>query len=472
MVLGPLASFFTLTNSGYHDDQRALQLLCLLMGAALAILNLWHGKSMLASVEKPVAWLLLIFFVLGLFSSMVAYSTKYALYEWASLGLMFMLAWLVANELAGNPVYFLDKVLVVAGLGCAVYVFRVALVYIWELQSGNQLQALELIVGFDNRRFFNHVQTTSLPLLGLLTLRSVQQGSSARNMVRCWWGLLSLWWMLLFLSTGRGTLMGVFIGMLMAIFWRGRLAWPWCRVMLGSAMTGLVAYGVFFMLVPVLMGLQSFGFLNEIVERSIEDPSGSRGGLWRRAMEMVVTHPLLGVGPLHFAHYGQDVNNGAHPHSWILQIASEWGVPALLCLSAAIFISFKKLLNSGDAIESTDVKNQAILTVWLAMGIAILVDGLVSGLIVMPSSQLWIVMYMGCAWGWVSAFEYKNDNFKKTDISIKMRAFFIVLIFLMLLSVGKGVLPEIIDLQGHEAKELELHPGMHLNARIWSYGYF
>ncbi|MCX7255996.1 MAG: O-antigen ligase family protein [Polaromonas sp.] len=427
---------------------------------------------MLATFGKTAAWLLSVFFTLGFFSSITAYSTRYALYEWASFGLMFILVWLIANEMASNPVYFLDKVLLVIGIGCAVYVFRVALIYIWELQSGNPLQAPELIVGFDNRRFFNHVQTTSLPLLGLLTLRSVQRGSSARDLAHCWWGLLSLWWMLLFLSAGRGTLMGVLAGMVMVIFWRGRQAWSWCRVMLGSAMTGLLAYGVFFILVPVLMGLQSFDFLNGIVERSIEDPSGNRGGLWKRAIEIVATHPLLGVGPLHFAHYGRNVNNGAHPHSWILQIASEWGLPALLCLTVVIFISFRRLLNGGHAIEFADVKNQSVLTVWLATGVAILVDGLVSGLIVMPSSQLWVVVYMGCAWGWVSSFEGKNDGFKKPHFSIKKSIFFIFLCLFMLVSAVEGVWPEIIDLPGFEAREMELHPGMHLNARIWGSGYF
>jgi putative inorganic carbon (HCO3(-)) transporter len=472
MVLGPLASFFTLTNAGYHDDQRALQLLCLLTGALLAIFKLWRGKPMLVTVGKPVAWLLSIFFALGLLSSMVAYSPRHAFYEWSSLGLLLVLAWLIANEVAGDPVYFLDKVLLVAGLGCAVYVFRVALVYIWELQSDHQPQALELIVGFNNIRFFNHVQTTSLPLLGLLTLRSMQQGQSAKNMIRCWWVLLSLWWMLLFVSAGRGALTGVLVGALMAIFWRGRHAWSWCRILLGSAMTGLAAYVVLFILVPIFMGLQSFWFLNEIAERSIGDLSGGRGGLWRRAIEMIVIHPLLGVGPLHFAHYGRDVNNGAHPHSWILQIASEWGIPALLCLSAVIFILFRKLLSSGSVIESTDIKNQTVLTVFLATGMGILVDGLVSGLIVMPSSQLWIVVYIGCAWGWVSAFECKNNRFRKSDISIKMRSIFFVLCLFMLVFVVNGVWPEIMDLPGREARELELHPGMRLNARIWGAGYF
>lgn len=361
--------------------------------------------------------------------------------------------------------------LLVLGCGCTLYVFNVALVYVWVLQSGMQPDVSEFIVGFTNYRFFNHVQTISFPLLGLLTLRSGQKSAAAKNPAPYWWVLLSLWWMLLLVSAGRGTFVGILTGMIMVIFWRGRQALPWCRIMLLSAMAGLAAYGVFFLLLPMLMGLQPFWFLNEIVERSIANPSSSRGALWQRAIEMTMSHPLLGAGPLHFAHYGRDINNGAHPHNWPLQIAAEWGIPALLCLSAVIFIAFRKLLGSARMIALNDLKNQAVLTTWLATGIAILTDGLVSGLIVMPSSQLWIVIYIGCAWGWTSSFVH-SGRAEKLIISITVKIGLSFLILIMLIFLEKSLWPEIMDLQGRQNRESELHPGMQLAPRIWGSGYF
>ena len=472
VVLGPLtSSFLRLTNAGYHDDQRALEVLCLSLGALLLILNLWCGRPVWVSARKPVAGLITIFFLFGFFSSVAAYSTRHALYEWSSFGLLLLLAWIIANEVACNPEQQLDQVLLVLGLGCAFYVFKVALVYVWVLQSGTQPHASEFIIGFNSYRFFNHIQTISLPLLGLLTLRSAQRGSAGANRARYWWLLLSLWWMLLFVSAGRGTLVGIVAGMTMAIFWCRQQALPWCRVMLLSAIAGLAAYGVFFLLFPMLMGLQPFGLLNGIVDRSIENPSSSRGALWQRAIEMTMSHPLLGAGPLHFAHYGRDINNGAHPHSWPLQIAAEWGIPALLCLSAVIFITFRRLLGSARMIALNDLQNQAVLTTWLATGIAILTDGLVSGLIVMPSSQLWIVIYIGCAWGWTSSF-VRGGSAEKLIISIKMKIGLSFLVLIMLFFLGEVLWPEIIDLQGRQNRESELHPGMHLAPRIWGSGYF
>lgn len=472
VVLGPLTSTsLGLTNSGYHDDQRVLEVLCLSLGALLLILNLWCDKPVWVSTGKPIAGLMAIFFIFGFFSSVVAYSPRYALYEWSSFGLLLLLAGVIANEVARNLKQQLDLVLLVLGLGCALYVFNVALVYVWVLQSGMQPDVSEFIVGFNNYRFFNHVQTISFPLLGLLTLRSGQQSAAAKNPAHYWWVLLSLWWMLLLVSSGRGTFVGILTGIIMVFFWRGRQALPWCRIMLFSAMAGLAAYGVFFLLLPMLMGLQPFWFLNEIVERSIANPGSSRGALWQRAIEMTMSHPLLGAGPLHFAHYGRDINNGAHPHSWPLQIATEWGIPALLSLSAVVFIAFRKLLDSARMIALNDLQNQAVLTTWLATGIAILTDGLVSGLIVMPSSQLWIVIYIGCAWGWTSSFA-QDGSAEKSMVSIKIKIGLSFLILIMILFLGKGLWPEIIDLQGRQDRESELNPGMRLAPRIWGSGYF
>ncbi len=472
VVLGPLTStFLRLTNSGYHDDQRVLEVLCLSLGALLLILNLWCDTPVWVSIGKPIAGLIAIFFIFGFFSSVTAYSPRHALYEWSSFGLLLLLGGIIANEVAKNSKQQLDLVLLVLGAGCALYIFNVALVYVWVLQSGTQLYAYEFIIGFTNHRFFNHIQTTSLPLLGLLTLRSVQRGPTTTNPAHYWWVLLSLWWMLLFLSAGRGTFVGILAGMTMVIFWQGRQALPWCRVMLLSAIAGLAAYIVFFILLPILMGLQPFWLLNEIVERSIENPGSSRGALWQRAIEMTMSRPLLGAGPLHFAHYGRDINMGAHPHGWPLQIAAEWGIPALLCLSSVIFIAVRKLLDSTRMIALNDLKNQAVLSTWLATGIAILTDGLVSGLIVMPSSQLWIVIYIGCAWGWTSSFS-QDGGAEKLNIPIKIKIGLSFLVLIMLSFLWNGLWPEIMNLQGRQNTESELHPGIRLAPRIWGSGYF
>lgn len=91
---------------------------------------------------------------------------------------------------------------------------------------------------------------------------------------------------------------------------------------------------------------------------------------------------------------------GAHPHNWVLQVGSEWGLPALFFLCLLLVLAFQRLCRLRTALPEGQ---EATLTAWLVAGGAILVDGLFSGLIVMPVSQLWIALYLGCAWGWVAS---------------------------------------------------------------------
>jgi hypothetical protein len=179
-----------------------------------------------------------------------------------------------------------------------------------------------------------------------------------------------------------------------------RQAVAWCVSLLLSGLAGLVLYLLLYVLLPVQRGLEPFGLLFSRVARSVsEDPSSGRLQLWARAWEMVQAHPWVGAGPAHFAHVARDLPYGAHPHNWVLQVASEWGLPALFFLCAALALSISKLLRLRWVVAA---KQRDTLTAWLVTGGAILVDGLFSGLIVMPVSQLWIALYLGCAWGWTA----------------------------------------------------------------------
>jgi hypothetical protein len=87
----------------------------------------------------------------------------------------------------------------------------------------------------------------------------------------------------------------------------------------------------------------------------------------------------------------------------MLQIAVEWGLPALIALCAAIGFAARALWRAGLSVGANDKANQDMFSAWLFIGAAVLADGLVSGNIVMPQSQLMIVLYLACAIGWTSA---------------------------------------------------------------------
>jgi len=407
-------------------------------------------------------------------SVVASYSPRHAFYEWANLAMLFLITWMIAAEIGRNSSELLDRTLLLCGVGCSLYIFQALAAYVSALIVGQQPDPQDLIVGFDNYRFFNHVQTISLPLIGFLALRTIKSGAPAYFNPTFWFVTLLLWWMLTFVSAGRGTFLGVWCGMLVAIALHPRQALPWFRTMSLACAAGLATYLFFYWLVPHLYGLQPFGFLPDVVQRTAANPDSSRWPLWQRAIELVMSRPWFGVGPLHFAHYSQDLKIAAHPHNALLQLAAEWGLPALVVFSALLFSAGRALLRAGRAVLPTDFRNQALFSALTATGVSIVVDSLVSGLIVMPASQLWIALYFGCAWGWTIS---QTRPFQPPQAVFLSNFRYVLMggVLMLVVLQAKGLWPELSDLPGHEIKSKALGlytEGSHFTPRIWRAGYF
>ena len=434
LAISPFLVFPFVSGAHFYDNQRLVEIFCVLFALVLVWFQWVHGAAIPQLLGRPLMLLLALFFLLGLASSGTAYSPRHAFLDWANLLLLFGAAWLVAAEISAKGEQLLDKLLLFCGLACAAYLLLEIAIYLSVLKAGIQPKPSQLIVGFDNYRFFNYVQTIALPMLGLLAARLPERG---RRLF--WWGITALWWMLLYVSAGRGTFVGLTVAI--AVVWcaLGKSAWAWCRAMLLAALAGLLAYLFFYVFIPVARGLAPFGLLLTTVERSVENPTSSRLQLWIRALEMVAEDPWLGAGPLHFAHYGRDLEISASPHGWPFQIGSEWGLPALLVLCGALALALFKLWQLRKLVAA---KDQSTLTAWLVTGLAILVDGVVSGLIVMPTSQLWIALYVGCAWGWTCA---RSPTVKTVDLRpSKVRLVCVTLAALLLIyAVAGGIWPEL-----------------------------
>ena len=474
IAISPLIPFQTLSNTGYNDGQRIVTSLYLMVGMLLVGWRLVCKKLLLVSMSGKNIDVSILFWGLGVMSSMASYSPRHAFYEWANLAMLFLVSWMIATELARNFSDLLDLTLLLCGVGCSLYIFQALVAYVSALVVGQQPDPRDLIVGFDNYRFLNHVQTISLPLMGLLAIRRFKSGTSAYFNPTYWFVTLLLWWMLTFVSAGRGTFLGVWSGMLVVLALHPRQAWPWFRTMSLSCAAGLAAYLFFYWLVPLLYGLQPFGFLIDVAQRTAADPGSGRWPLWQRSIELVLSHPWLGVGPLHFAHYSQDLKIAAHPHNAPLQIASEWGLPALIALGALVFSGARVLLSAGRAVLPTDFRNQALFSAFAATGVSIIVDSMVSGLIVMPASQLWITLYLGCAWGWAVS-QIRHVKPRKPTISSPIRYALLGGILMLIGLHAKGLWPELSDLPGHETRSKSLGfytEGSHFTPRVWRAGYF
>ena len=387
-----------------HDDQRCIELAVLLLAAVTVALR--ERGAALAAAGAKVQLPLLGFFALGLASALAAWSLRHALYEWSSMLLLVVLAFAVATEISRTGADGLQRILHCVGAACLLYSLRVLVTYVTALASGYQLDMHGLAVGFSNIRFLNHAQTALLPLIVLLCLQA-RPGSALR---RTWFALGAFWWALLYVSEARATWLALAAGCTFVFLVRRRHAYGFLKTMGASALGGGLIYGVMFILLPMLGGLHAIGDLAKVVERTASDPASGRMLLWRRALELIAQHPWLGVGPQHFSHYGADLQTGAHPHDWVLQIASEWGVPALLCVMCLAGLGLHALLRTGARIAPADRDQQQVLVVLMAAAGAILVDGLFSGVFVMPQSRLAIALVAGCAIGWVGSLGGRPES--------------------------------------------------------------
>ena len=415
VATSPLIPFQALSGTGYHDGQRIVTSFYLIVCMFSFCWRLVCGTSVLVLNTKLSIAILVFFWGLGFISSIVSYSPRHALYEWSNLLMLFFVSWMIATDIAYHSSNFLDRMLLLCGAGCSLYIFQAVVAYVSFIVVGLQPDPQDLIVGFDNYRFLNHVQTISLPLLGILAIRGFKTNTSAYISSKYWFLILTLWWMLTFVSGGRGTFLSVWLGMLVVISLYFRKAWPWFRIMSLSCALGLITYMFFYWFVPCLFDLQPFGLLLNIVERTVADPGSSRWPLWQRAIELTASHPWLGVGPLHFAHFSQDLKIAAHPHNFLLQIAAEWGLPALTIFIMLIISGICALVSVGHVISPIDFRNQTLHAAFAATAISIFIDCLVSGLMVMPTSQLWIATYVGCSWGWIASQTKSNKLFKYVE---------------------------------------------------------
>lgn len=394
----PLALVFALTLNFLtrvgHDEQRIVETVFL---ALVGLAAFARPSRPLAGILAggPGGFCLLAFFLLGAASATMAYLPRYASLEVS----MFLLLLTVALESsvqfarAGMPAILVT--LQAVGWACALNAVRIVVNYIGSFILGTELEPHDLTPGFTNLRFFNHTQTVILPLLVLLICLTPK---AARLRV-FWLALASLWWMILYATTSRGTMVGLAAGCVFAAVLLKREAVPYLKVMAFTAIAGIGFYFVFLEIVPVLAGHEPFGAFGSALDRSAEDPTSKRDVIWTNAFHLILQHPWFGVGPMHFAHDAARFQWGAHPHDWVLQIAAEWGVPALLCLGCALYFGVRALAGTRARIALVD-GGGLMLAALLLTGAAILVDGLVSGLIVMPQSQLAIALYLGLAFAW------------------------------------------------------------------------
>jgi putative inorganic carbon (hco3(-)) transporter len=380
-----------------HDQQRLLQIGCLLIGSAWVLAS-GRFTTLAASLAPAARWCLALFFMLGAASALLAYSVMHAWLDIAHLMLMLVVAFALAQDMRRDFSRALSILLALIGAACALYFLRILVFCFAALTTHIPPDLFVFAPSFSNFRFLNHVQTVLLPLL---ILGACLPGARRR----AFFLVAACWWSLVYLLEARGTSIALAGGVVLSLALARRKAWPFVRSFLATAALGGLVYGVLFVLLPTLAGMEPFSRGLHVLQRSMENPASNRGVLWQQALDMMAAHPWLGSGPMHFSHEVPSHIQFASPHSWVMQIGAEWGLPALLMLVIVIAFAWRGLLRKGMRLPADDGAGQLLFSAWVVTGCAVLVDGLVSGNMVLPVSQLAIVLFLGMAMGWSGGHE-------------------------------------------------------------------
>ncbi len=396
----PLACFLVLSfnvnvapHLYWYDQQRigqvaALSLMALTCVACLVV----PACSMRFVMPSPwVRCALAVFFAMGAVSAARAASVPDALLEWSRFVLLVFLAWVVSTGTRAYP--RAACLMLMASIAVAVAWFLGARLgpYVAIVTLSLPLSHTAFLDGFDNPRFFGQLQTMTLPLL---MLPLILPGISGR-MRLCACVLLAAWWTLAWLSGSRGTLYALLAtGAASAILF-GAWGRRYALLSLCLALAGGLSYWLLFFVVPHWLGSTIDG---TSFERGAFTLS-SREALWTLSIQRLAEHPLLGIGPMHFAREANPV--GAHPHSIPLQIAAEWGAPAAFVAMVGIALAvagrtveLRRLLRESRT--GSEVQMDAILLIAIA---AALTQGLVDGVFVVPYTETLLATLIGFAWG-------------------------------------------------------------------------
>ena len=446
-----------------HDEQRIHEIAFLLAAGLVLVFT----RSAALAAFLGASWggrALALFFAYGAASATMAHSPAYAAVEVALFVLVLASALAVADQLQRGGIPLMRIALQVLGCATVLHAVRIVVNYGASFVLGNHLEPLDFAPGFSNIRFFNHAQTVLLPLLVLLCCLTPR----ASRLRYLWLALVSLWWLSIFATTGRGSLMGLAAGTAFAALVLRRSAAAFLKTFALTFAGGIAMYVVFLVIVPVLAGEGSFGAFDSALERSRNDPASMRFFIWKNALELIRLHPWFGVGPMHFAHDALRFRWAAHPHDWVLQIAVEWGLPALLLLGVALYYGMRALVRSRAAIASIE-HGDVVLSALLVAGAAVLVDGLVSGLIVMPQSQLAIALYLGFAIAWVRMSAPAGRPPRAPGRAMRLANVLILLVAAV--SLGGGVYADVVELINDGTPNAVANTGLRW-PRLWELGFF
>ena len=381
---------------GVYNAKRLLELY---MFPAILVLLTLHIVArttlgqLLRSIPKPVSVGFTLFLGIGIMSSLRQSHPGYPLSEVAVFFLLFSGTVCIATARRVLQIQFDRMVLIIIGaMGAGVFLIELSGILAY-LPIDRQYSYSESLLRFSHPRFYNHVQTWTLPILVLLPLLFREH----RWMGRLAYVLIGIQWSILISTGARGSIVALVTSMTVMALIAPRNCRFWLSAQAKGLAVGLFIYGILLTAMALLQPDQST-LLDQSLGRAMMTTTG-RTGLWELAILDATTNPWLGSGPTLFACDAR-FHVASHPHSFPLQILAEWGSGAFLILAvifswlmSRLFITVRGLNKPGSGADS-----QVKICLCVAF-LAAAIHSCVSGLIMAPASHVAGMLILGWLWG-------------------------------------------------------------------------
>jgi len=394
-------------NLGPYNEKRFIQIALLILLAISAVILFRNNiQSVVNQLPSTVKNLLLLLFFIGILSSINAGNPFLSIIETGQFPLLFIACLAIAAAYMAAPNESPKIILLSIVILVFIHTTSVLTAYIAAMTSSYTWHPYDLFLGFSNIRFFNQLQSWTLPLIVLPLILYAQKNK------RYFAGILLIsacWWLLLLISGSRGTMLAMVIAMITSLVIYKKDAITWLRLQVIAASAGTLLYILLFYIVPLLLAI-------EISDTSITRSSSvnARFYLWERAWYFIQQNPFLGIGPMNYACDPQNLI-AAHPHNSVLQIAAEWGIPAAIIMLFIFLYGLYFWIKRNNQPPPTE--EAPLLNIRIAL-FASLIAGtthsLFSGVIVMPVSQIMMILTIG----WMLGIHFSSrPQRKKSNIT-------------------------------------------------------
>ena len=456
VVLVPTLSF--LPSLEPFNEKRALQVgvLIAVAGGVLALRSA-RRRWLLAFYKLPLAarWGLGGVLGLGLLSSALAPAPFYALLDVGHFVLLFVAAGVVASEVRRAPTWTQRAILGIVAVSGGLYAVHFVVGYGAHLAVSDIKPWPEGGTNYGNIRLFNHYQTWTLPLLAGLFLSLPRRWRVGKGFV---FGLVALWWALVFASDVRGTVAAMGVAAIgVGLLFRGR-AKKWLLIQAAGLLLGFGLYHILF----------STGTAPPVADKFGEvSPDSRRLRHWRVCLEMAWAHPILGIGPMHFAWLPYPFTEPASPHSALMRWLAEWGVPSTIAMVGLTgWGGWRWMKQERETESTTNGVPKAVGVALVASVLAGAAHSMVSGLTLAPLSQMLLVLVGGWAWG-----RYRHaDRSIEIDVSVRSHVLLGALLLASMAVVG-GSLKDLSTIEERRSAFAKARDRNRLSPRYWAQGY-